>query len=338
MPDVKKYLNRDGLEDYNSLLPHSAGAMQEYVDAWLAAHPEATTTVQDGSVTAQKLAAKSVTRAKLADDVTNLLAGMMLTGEAQGEPITVSDAWSIEPLTLTIEGKSTQAGTPSPQTPIPIVDYEALAVSIHASADGTTDYGNWPISVPLGQYVLRSLPNGTCDTVTLTYLQPSTRAGWSIYARELVQRVQQVTFDEAENWRGPYNYASGAGYYTTTKLQDLGYKSMGFKRCNLASEGTGGGSGVNTFYFGGAREVNFVGVATLAPTIADWRAIVAATPAVVLYNLANPIITPLDPIELPTLPAPTCILWADPSTGLKMSYMRNSNIVISDIEQTIADL
>lgn len=65
MPNVKKYLNRDGLEEYNSLLPHSDSEIQEYVDDWLDAHPEATTTVQDGSITTVKIADGAVTAAKL---------------------------------------------------------------------------------------------------------------------------------------------------------------------------------------------------------------------------------------------------------------------------------
>ena len=42
-----------------------------YIDAWLDAHPEATTTVQDGSITTLKLADNAVTRAKLNSDVNN---------------------------------------------------------------------------------------------------------------------------------------------------------------------------------------------------------------------------------------------------------------------------
>lgn len=59
MPEIKKYLSKDGLEDYNELLPHSATQMQEYVSDWLDAHPEATTTIEDGSVTDIKLAHSS---------------------------------------------------------------------------------------------------------------------------------------------------------------------------------------------------------------------------------------------------------------------------------------
>lgn len=68
MPDsVAKYLNKTGLETYNESLPHSATQMQEYVSDWLDEHPEATTTVPDGSISTVKLADGAVTGVKIAD-------------------------------------------------------------------------------------------------------------------------------------------------------------------------------------------------------------------------------------------------------------------------------
>lgn len=67
MPEIKKYLSKEGLQTYNETLPHSATQMQEYVNDWLSEHPEATTTVQDGTVTTRKLADDAVTTPKLAD-------------------------------------------------------------------------------------------------------------------------------------------------------------------------------------------------------------------------------------------------------------------------------
>lgn len=61
MPDsANKYLNKTGLQTYNDSMPHSPAQVQEYVNDWLDSHPEATTTVQDGSITDIKLAHSSI--------------------------------------------------------------------------------------------------------------------------------------------------------------------------------------------------------------------------------------------------------------------------------------
>lgn len=96
MPEIKKYLSKDGLEDYNELLPHSTTQMQEYVSNWLNAHPEATTTVEDNSITTLKLkdscvttpkiADDSVTAAKLAQDVKAAISISSATNTLMGEP------------------------------------------------------------------------------------------------------------------------------------------------------------------------------------------------------------------------------------------------------------
>lgn len=48
-------------------------------------------------------------------------------------------------------------------------------------------------TVQLYDGTLRSLPDGTKDTLNLSYLRPSTREGWAWYSRELVQRVGMTT-------------------------------------------------------------------------------------------------------------------------------------------------
>ena len=128
LSDVKKYLNRDGLEEYNSLLPHSSEEMQEYVNDWLDEHPEATTTVQDGAITEPKLADNSVSLRTLADDTVHMLKGMILTREISGDMVAASDAYAAPPVALTVKGKSEQDGTPTPDNPIDIENIEAESV------------------------------------------------------------------------------------------------------------------------------------------------------------------------------------------------------------------
>jgi hypothetical protein len=58
----------------------------------------------------------------------------------------------------------------------------------------------------------------------------------------------------------------------------------------------------------------------------------------IYLKFLEPITTQLDPIELPVLPAPACTVWADPTTGLQMEYVRDTNIVIAAFEAALADL
>ena len=342
MPEIKKYLNRNGLEDYNALLPHSAGAMQEYVDAWLEDHPEATTTVQDGSITTQKLADASVTRAKLAADVVHLLCGMMITKELEGELLTAQDAWNIEPLALTIDGKSTQAGTPTPETPIPIQSIEVLNMLLHASADGATDETNWPVSINMQGNVLRSLPSGYKDTIEISYLRPSTRNSWAIYAAMLTQRVGSVDLGDFTWYARPSQHKWYTGIPMIRSNTNVSQR-MCTHYTVIASQGTNSTPANNTISPRSVNDVNSVYVRDDryppdTTSADDFKEAITGVRFDYLMNEADYQTRDLGEIELPILPAPNCIMWSEPNTGLKLSYMCNSSIVISNIEQAVADL
>ena len=448
VPEIKKYLNRDGLEEYNSLLPHSSGAMQEYVNDWLDEHPEATTTVQDGAITEPKLADKSVSLRTLADDTVHMLKGAILTGNLSGEVLTADDAYSAPPVSLTVDGKSTQDGTPTPEAPVEIVSLEQVnlgfygrnlldlstlsngyigsdgsvygssniykhndylrafpGVTYRVSQGGTAfnairtafydenkrfiaavsqnnyvaptftapantaymrssfngpyadkamieiDRGSYDGFVPyVGQsaliqltQALRSLPDGTHDTLALSYLRPSTREGWAWYTREVNRPVGRVMLDGSESWTA----TSGTSYRMYVRHNDIKRMSDYTQKLlcsSLKAYASSGylGNGVtgisawpdeagypdqNWFY------ASIDGITT-AEAMKQWF---ADNPAEVLYELVTPTTTTLDPIELPVLPAPDVTVWADPSTGLQMEYVRDSNLVIQRIEQAIAD-
>ena len=69
-----------------------------------------------------------------------------------------------------------------------------------------------------------------------------------------------------------------------------------------------------------------------------FNAWIVDNPITALCKLATPVTTQLDPIELPVLPAPNCTVWADPTTGLQMEYVRDTGIVIASLEAAYADL
>ena len=489
MPEIKKYLNREGLEEYNSLLPHSSAEMQTYVNEWLDEHPEATTTVQDGAITEPKLADKSVSLRTLADDTVHMLKGAILTGNLSGEVLTADDAYSAPPIALTVDGKSTQDGTPTPDAPVEIVSVEqpelnfagkqlmdwahpfrtgtynydvavgtviqsgtsaAVNVTVDASgkmtvvintawtgaiwrspnlpngtyyiylplaSDGGTgsgtsygstlfivdknnkvlrkynahaSTGNWSYAVTLTgdeaaicvnagtrsgttnktfiydspklevgnvltnyapfsmqsvqlPVTLRSLPDGTKDTLALSYLRPSTREGWAWYSRELVQRVGSIDLGD-QTWTTsgtgtaqkyatiisppmPYGWLGAAAYmcsaYITVPSRASSSSMPDDSVGNRATRG-------DVVY---VRDTRFVD----EPDPTALKAALSGVRFDYVLNGSYIQTHTLDPIELPILPAPDVTVWSDPSTGLQMEYVRDANIVIQNIEQAIAD-
>lgn len=142
-------------------------------------------------------------------------------------------------------------------------------------------YSTSIVQVPINDNVLRSLPDGTKDTLALSYLRPSTREGWAVYQATLTALV---------------------GVTTTA-----------------ATDGITGTVGVDV--------MSTTGEIADGPTV--------------LYKLASAQTTQLDPIELPQLPAPNATVWCDGGSAtptFTMQYVRDTTIVIQQLEAAIADL
>lgn len=458
MPDIKKYLNRDGLDEYNSLLPHSSAEMQTYVNEWMNEHPEASTTVQDGAITEPKLADKSVSLRTLADDTVHMLKGAILTGKLSGNVLTADDAYSAPPVALAIEGKSTQDGTPTPDAPVEIVSVEnpvltfagknlfdiskVIRTSANVTVDGTTITtvggsrdiftGSAGVSavvanlskvmhLPAGTYTiscgktnndsvgldrvasdgtvaniaistasstlwvetftledatyltirgtnqtitnlqievgstatayqpydgtsvllnltqaLRSLPDGTHDTLSFAYLRPSTREGWAWYSQEITQRIGTVDMGTL-TWGRQY---AGLPYEKCwATVPGLSSAANGIAcLCSHYRATTTAGATANMSDKTICKRLRYPMLMIRDTDYSSGPDLKASLNGVyVQYPLATPITTQLDPIELPVLPEPDVTVWCDPSTGLQIEYVRDSNIVIQNIEQAIAD-
>jgi len=86
------------------------------VAEWLDQHPEATTTVQDGSITYAKL--HSSTKQRLNNKLHRALTAPV---------VTASDAYAAPPVALVVDGKSVQDGTPTPDAPVAIASVESVS-------------------------------------------------------------------------------------------------------------------------------------------------------------------------------------------------------------------
>ena len=295
-------------------------------------------TISEGSVTDTMLASDGI-KPQVAQ-----LWGNQLKGTLTGDTLTTADAYAAPPMSLTVDGRSTQDGTPTPDAPVPIESVDS--VELHASADGITDYGDWP--VPLYDGTLRSLPDGTKDTLTLTYLRPSTREGWAVYAASVTRRLHEVTFDGSENWVRLANINSTGYYFAISQdranplcsggLVILAIPQLWSHYVHENPYSYVGDCAVFWRASDWAYNTIRVSMPDGIETVADFKTWLASNNVTVQYILATPVTTTLDPIELPELPAPDCTVWSDPTTGLQMEYVQDTNIVIADLRAALADL
>lgn len=455
-----------------------------------------TVTDASGTTTAMlndaELTDGSVTEAKLAMDVRQehaWLRGNQLTKELTGELVTASDAYAEPPVSVTVEGKSTQDGTPTPDAPVEIVSIEnpeltfagrnlfdidnawlatsyggewrvtnyvasnvvtkldngvtvdphnsncglyvslghlpagTYTVSLTKLANGASTlytyptepaYGTHPGLVslgviasntetsgvktvtldddawmlvgvyqsnsnPMGLYdiqlevgstatayqpyvgttatlptTLRSLPDGTKDTLALTYLRPSTREGWAWYTPTLTRRIGEITFDEfatfvyrpsinANDFRpAPSAIASSTVYMSTSSGHANRMLCNSFvPTSDLTTVPSSAGYNNRCSYQQSTRYASFRLDADEYPDLETANAWLANNPITILLEYRDgyePDPITLDPIELPVLPAPNVTVWADPTTGLRMEYVRDTNMAYAQLEAALADL
>lgn len=220
-----------------------------------------------------------------------------------------------------------------------------------------TDYepylGNTVPLLPDG-YSLRSLPDGTKDELHLSYLRPSKREGWAWYSRELVKRIQERILNGSENWnRGSSTYDGTLGtdrFINLSDSLDLGIRSPNSVLSPiLKSKNDYIWANPNVHLWSicrNAKQVHVVfdnetvgidssGEDDRTNKIKTW---LSENPITIYYPLATPITETLDPIELPIMPSRTINVWSDPATNLKMTYIQDSNLIIENLEATIADI
>ena len=188
---------------------------------------------------------------------------------------------------------------------------------------------------------LRSLSDGTKDTLNLAYLRPSTREGWAWYSREVVQRTDIVDLGTL-NWAS----ASNGGYqkWYAGISNSVASLNADMKMCSayVSDRAIGINGDLAEGHIYGRTSYNTVMIhedAYASATASEFAAHVSGVKLV--YPLATPVTTQLDPIELPELPAPTCTVWCDGGSAqptYSMQYVQDTNIVIAELRAALADL
>lgn len=252
----------------------------------------------------------------------------ILAGSEIGNPISVDDAFPAPLCGLTVYGRSTQDGTPTPDAPVPIV----------SAGDGGT------IAVTLSDR------NGKTQTLTLP--TPNGLPGIPVTSggNYTDQNGQQWVCDEVDLERGVKVQRIGKERVNTS---DGGINEQ--YRLALDIPGNEGKDGA------------FPCIISITP-YTPWTSCVAGTKLYLknitkpeggfytaeelralaidvdfVYQLATPIETPLTPSEIAAYKAltaygPDTVVQASDGAGIKLDYQRDVNLVVKNLEDAVASM
>lgn len=252
----------------------------------------------------------------------------ILTGSETGNPISVDDAFAAPLCGLTVYGRSTQDGTPTPDAPVPIVsagDSGSVAVTF-SDGKGKTQTLTLPTPTGLpgipvtsgGNYTDQSGQQWVCDEVDLE-------------RGVKVQRVNAVDLSACAII-GTTNLAvtKRLAIRLPLKAKDYTVKALCNRLPYLVS------FTIDTIHFYvDANNVNvFIPIDAKNPEEGEY---------ILFYALATPIETPLTPDEIAAYKAltaygPDTVVQAGDGAGVKLEYQRDVNIVVKKLEDAIASM
>lgn len=251
-----------------------------------------------------------------------------LVGTEAGNPLSVDDAFPAPLCGLTVYGKSTQDGTPTPDAPVPIVsagDSGSVAVTL-SDGNGKTQTLTLPTpnglpGIPVtsgGNYTDQNGQQWVCDEVDLE-------------RGVKVQRVNAVDLSTCT--------ITGTTNLTATKrssiLLPLKGKDYTVKAlCNRLPYLISFTSDTIHFYVDTNNAQIFIPIGDKNPEEGEY---------ILFYVLDAPIETPLTSAEIAaykalTAYAPDTVVQASDGAGVKLEYQRDVNIAIKKFEDAIASM
>lgn len=270
----------------------------------------------------------------------------ILVGSETGNPIAVDDAFAAPLCGLTLYGKSTQDGTPTPDAPVPIVnagDGGTIAVTL---SDGNGKAQTLTLPTPTGlpgipvqydgNYTDKSGQQWVCDEVDLGKGRKVQRVGRAFVENCIISRDQNW-FDASKSysyqvlaWKGTFNLTIDSGGPCNCFIA---YRFMDFYNKDIEN------GFVITHGEGVFNISKSLGICTTPDEFKRWF-----NENVVLYKIfATPIETPLTPAEIAaykalTAYAPDTVVQASDGAGIKLDYQRDLNLVVKNLEDAIASM
>lgn len=279
-----------------------------------------TTLTHEGEAADAKATGDAISAVKVRQNV--------LIGSETGNPLSVDDAFAAPLCGLTVYGKSTQDGTPTPDAPVPIV----------SAGDGGT--------------IVVTLSDRSGKTQTLTLPTPNGLPGIPVTSggNYTDSTGQQWVCDEVDLERGVRVQRIGKGRVNTSDgsvneqyrlaLDVPGNEGKdGASPCIISitpyTSWTSCAAGTKLYLKNIAKpEGSFY-------TAEELKAL--AIDVDFVYQLATPIETPLTPDEIAAYKAltaygPDTVVQASDGAGIKLEYQRDVNIAIKKLEDAIASM
>lgn len=264
----------------------------------------------------------------------------VLVGSETGNPISCNDAYSAPLCGLTVYGKSTQDGTPTPDAPVPIVSAGDGGSVVVKVSDGngkeqtlTLPTPNGLPGIPVtsgGNYTDQNGQQWVCDEVDL----------------ERGVRVQMVTtmvFSDSSGFAAS-STPNGIRFLRAVKNLKITDTDTADANafCSALALGANGGTWLTPDVFTITKTALYVRFKNIT-SLGELQQYLQQTPMSLTAILATPIETPLFPAEIAaykalTAYAPDTVVQASDGAGIKLDYQRDVNLVVKNLEDAIASM
>ena len=269
----------------------------------------------------------------------------ILTGSETGNPIAVDDAFSAPLCGLTVYGRSTQDGTPSPDNPVPIVSAGDGGTITVALSDGNGKAQSLILLTPTGLPGIPVTSGGNytdpqgqqwvCDEVDLAREVMVQRIKTDIVRTVAKSPTAKEGFVQLSIWLGNNSLGAGLGANAPTAFCNRALN------VNQREEYNPDFVTICTYGHNESVQIRFNAPTALYATSEEFSA--ALIGAAYSYVLATPIETPLTPAEIAAYKAltaygPDTVVQAGDGAGIRLEYQRDVNIAIKRIEDAVASM
>ena len=308
---------------------NSSAAAKTSEDAAAKSAADADSTANSINNSMMQIAANKEAVSQLKEDTAALQKRQnVLVGSETGNPIDVDDAFAAPLCGLTVYGRSTQDGTPTPDAPVPIVsagDGGTIAVTL---SDGNGKMQTLTLPTPTG---LPGIPVATSGNYTDPQGQNWVCDEVDLERGVKVQRVNALDLSTCAI-TGITNLAATKRLAIRLPLNGRDYKTEAL--CNKLQFVVSFTKDTTHFYIDVSHAQVFIPIGAKKPEEGEY---------ILFYALATPIETPLTPAEIAaykalTAYAPDTVVQASDGAGVKLEYQRDVNIAIKKLEDAIASM
>ena len=256
---------------------------------------------------------------------------------ASGNPVSITDSVEWPLLGLKVYGKSVQDGTPSPESPVPIVSAGGGGSIALTISDGADQSQSLTISTPTG---LPGIPVDSDGNYT-------DAEGQQLICDEVndskhVHRIEQIEFDGSpdESWQMSFNENAQRNFFWIALKKMALRKSTGDSVLICSSYpysyyGYAEPNANNTVCFQ-SNCLNFTCTTSSFTSVEEWREYLGKNKVSLIYAVSEPIETPLSEEEiaayrtLHTYDGTTVISTPEDVAGLEVRYVANAQKYIDD--------